>query len=94
MVLVYETSGNWSRIGDNQWVSDQYLKVIDNVVIPSTAINEGDIVQILASADRYVTGEKIPAFVKGVNYTVRQKVKNKILLKEINSWVYEENLTK
>lgn len=25
MVLVYETNGNWSRIGDNQWVCSDYL---------------------------------------------------------------------
>lgn len=25
-VIVYETNGDWSRIGDNKWVSSQYLK--------------------------------------------------------------------
>ena len=76
-------------------VYDTYLESIETTTIRSNSIiNEGDIVQILTSANKYVTGETIPSFVKGVRYTVQQKVKDKILLKEIKSWVFEKDLTK
>ena len=92
---VYETMNGWARIGDNKWVYDTYLEPIETTTIRSNSIiNEGDIVQILTSANKYVTGETIPSFVKGVRYTVQQKVKDKILLKEIKSWVFEKDLTK
>lgn len=56
----------------------------------------GDIVRISNDATRYVTGQKIPAWVKNRVHTIKQfsADKSKVLLKEINSWVYVSNIDK
>lgn len=48
----------------------------------------GDHVRIKASAIEYVTGEKIPNWVKERTYTILQIRSGKVLLQEIMSWVY------
>lgn len=41
---------------------------------------------------KYATGQNIPAFVKKNTYTVQQIDSNKVLLKEIISWVYVKDI--
>lgn len=58
---------------------------------PTQMINPGDIVKITGS--KYATGQKIPTWVKLKKHTVKSVNENKALLKEINSWVYINDLT-
>ena len=49
-------------------------------------------VRIKSSATNYATGEPIPNWVKENSYTVEQITNNKALLKEIESWLYLNDL--
>ena len=49
-------------------------------------------VRIKQSASTYVTGQAIPSWVKENTYTVEQITNNKALLKEIESWLYLNDL--
>lgn len=95
-VTVVEEKDGWSKIGDKKWVSSQYLvaSTSSNSSENLTSVKVKDKVKVKSSAKRYVTGETIPDWVKGRTYTVSQIAKNKILLKEIMSWVYLADLTK
>lgn len=55
-----------------------------------TTVRAGDIVKIKGS--KYATGQKIPMWVKLRKHTVKSVDSNKVLLKEINSWVYTADL--
>lgn len=55
------------------------------------AVRAGDIVKIKGS--KYATGQKIPFWVKLKKHTVKSVDSNKVLLKEINSWVYIADIT-
>ena len=57
----------------------------------SATVRAGDIVKIKGS--KYATGQKIPMWVKLKKHTVKSVSGNKALLKEINSWVYIDDLT-
>lgn len=58
------------------------------------AIKAGDRVMINSSASRYATGETIPASRKKPAYTVMQATPDRVLLKEIMSWVYRKDVRK
>lgn len=60
----------------------------------SSEINVGDTVQINSGAERYVTGQRIPGWVKNNKYKVIQKANKKILLNSIMSWVYVSDVHK
>ena len=94
IVTVYEENGNWSRIGDGEWVSSQYLIAAENSQVTQTTFRKGDIVRIKSTAEKYVTGQKIPSYYKKQAYTIMQKEEGKSLLKQIMSWVYDKDLTK
>lgn len=49
-------------------------------------------VKIKSSAKKYVTGQPIPAWVKNQKYTILQTKSDKVLLKEIMSWVYKKDI--
>ncbi|KGX87998.1 N-acetylmuramoyl-L-alanine amidase family protein [Pontibacillus litoralis] len=66
--------------------------VADKPSKPSDNIKVGDKVYLSKSASKYVTGQNIPSYVKGKTYTVQQVKGNKVLLKEIYSWVYKSDL--
>ncbi|WP_239255593.1 N-acetylmuramoyl-L-alanine amidase [Listeria ilorinensis] len=58
----------------------------------------GDKVKVIAAATHYQTGEKIPSFVKGPTYKIKQiksvnqsRSKRAYLLDSINSWVLEQD---
>ena len=57
-------------------------------------IKEGARVTLSANAKKYATGENIPAIYKGKQYTIMQVGKNrdKVLLKELYSWVYVKDV--
>lgn len=52
----------------------------------------GSKVKIKSSAQRYTSGQKIPSWVKGKSYTIYQTKSDRVLLKEIMSWVYKKDL--
>jgi hypothetical protein len=54
----------------------------------------GNKAKIKASAEKYTGGQTIPARIKGVEYTVMQINGDRVLLKEIMSWVYAIDLVK
>lgn len=59
---------------------------------PATAtVRAGNIVKI--KGNKYVTGQRIPMWVKLKKHTVKSVNGEKALLKEINSWVYTADLT-
>ncbi len=63
-VTVYETSGNWSRVGDNRWVSSNYLttSIYNNYVPIKTGYRTG-MYRVTASVlnVRYGTGTNYKA---------------------------------
>jgi IS30 family transposase len=58
----------------------------------NTALKVGSKVTLNKSASKYATGENIPASIKGKRFTVQQIKGDKILLKEIYSWVYAKDV--
>lgn len=64
------------------------------VASASSDIKVGDKVTVKSSAKKYATGENIPSFVKGKKYTVQQVKSDRVLLKEILSWVKKSDVTK
>ena len=64
------------------WVYICDLRILTNI------FEVGDIVRVKLSAKTYVTGQRIPEFVKESNYTVQEIINDKVLLHEIQSWVY------
>lgn len=96
IVTVTTEQNGWSKIGEGKWVSSQYLipTTSNTNTIVNTTINVGDNVRIKSSATKYVTGQKIPSWVKNNTYKVIQKKNGKCLLSSIMSWVYERDLTK
>jgi len=53
----------------------------------------GGKVHLKSSATHYATGEKIPNRYKNKTYTIQQKGSNRMLLKELYSWVKTSDLT-
>lgn len=51
------------------------------------SIEKGSKVRVKSSTKKYATGQEIPNWVKQRTFTVQEKDKSKVLLKEINSWV-------
>lgn len=54
----------------------------------------GDTIKILKTAKTYVTGENIPDKYKNIQYTVQQVKIDKVLIKELYSWVYVKDVVK
>jgi len=52
----------------------------------------GNRVNLSSNADTYATGESIPSWAKGDKYTIQQVESNKVLLKELYSWVRKSDL--
>lgn len=68
----------------------EYMKTLSNKKTTTTAkktIKVGAKVKINLSAKKYTTGQTIPLWVKLKKYTVKQIDGDKVLLKEISSWV-------
>lgn len=59
---------------------------------PETDFKVGQKVKVKSSAQKYATGQKIPAWVKGRTYTIQQVKSDRVLLKEIVSWVYKKDV--
>jgi N-acetylmuramoyl-L-alanine amidase len=58
----------------------------------SPQIRVGQKVKVKQNAKKYATGQSIPSWVKGKTYTVQQVKSDRVLLKEIYSWVFKEDV--
>ena len=95
-----ESIPNWVK--ENTYTIEQItnnkalLKEIESWVyltdLVKSNLTVGAKVRIKQSATNYATGEPIPNWVKENSYTVEQITGNKVLLKEILSWVYTSDL--
>lgn len=59
---------------------------------PKRDITAGYVVKINFSATNYATGQTIPSYVKGVPHTVLEVSGDKVLLSDINSWLYKKDV--
>nr|DAE10109.1 MAG TPA: PlyB like endolysin [Siphoviridae sp. ctGuJ10] len=73
--------------GNIGWVNDSCI-----VTQSSNALKVGSRVKIKSSAKNYATGEKIPDWVKKQTHTIQKISDEKVLLKEIASWVYKKDV--
>src|SRR5690606_4455727 len=58
----------------------------------SITFKVGDKVTLKNTAKTYATGEKIPSRYKGKKYTNQQVKSDRVLLKELYSWVYKKDV--
>ncbi|MDE5977110.1 MAG: SH3 domain-containing protein [Turicibacter sp.] len=65
-----------------------------NVSTESVAYQVGDKVRVKESATQYATGESMAWFVKGSIYEVTRVEKDRVLLADIVSWVYIDDVEK
>ena len=85
------------RTLDKGWASfvnmvKDYLKE-SYTQTPST-FKVGDQVKVKTTATHYATGQSIKSFVKGSMYKVTKVDRNKLLLSNINSWVWDYDVEK
>lgn len=97
---VQETRNNGSELLLKEIVSWVYAKDTTGGAVKASAPKAsadltGKKVTLNKGASKYVTGEAIPASIKGKQYTVQQTKSNNshVLLKEIMSWVYTKDVT-
>lgn len=98
------TEGRWNTFKDrvntvlkaihNGECSSELSSGTTDVNISSSPYSVGDKVKVLASAKNYVTGETIKEFVKGSTYQVIRVDHHKVLLSDIVSWVYDNDIEK
>ena len=58
----------------------------------SNTYEKGQKVKLKSSASKYATGETIPSWVKQRTHTIQDTKDDRVLLKEITSWVYKKDL--
>lgn len=78
------------------WVAEKDCKVdgVVTVPTPSTPIKKGDRVVLSKTATHYQTGQAIPKQYLGKTYTVQELGTNRVLLKELYSWVHSKDVRK
>ena len=72
------------------WVNTSDVTVSGGVKLKSYRV--GDRVHLSSNAKTYATGQKIPSRVKGKTYTIQQVKSDRVLLKDIYSWVRKSDL--
>lgn len=73
--------------GNIGWVNDSCI-----VTQTQNALKVGSKVKIKSSAKKYATGQTIPDWVKKKTHTIQKINGEKVLLKEIVSWVYKKDV--
>jgi N-acetylmuramoyl-L-alanine amidase CwlA len=73
---------------DTYITTESGTPVQSNVKAPTLKVGS----KVKVTGTKYATGQNIPAFVKKNTYTVQQIDSNKVLLKEIISWVYVKDI--
>lgn len=97
--LHFEVKENSTKWSNGVWVNPEpYLlgqKTIASANEPvAVPLKAGDRVKLISSASKYATGEAIPAWVKTGAHTVQQVKDDRVLLKEVVSWVYAKDVVK
>lgn len=59
-----------------------------------TTFKVGDVVRVKKTAEKYATGQSIPSWVKSSTFKIQQVKTDRVLLKEIVSWVYIKDIEK
>lgn len=83
----------WSRFTKMIQSELDSLKGVTSTTDTSSNFKVGDKVVVSKSATTYATGQNIANFVKGSTYTVREVKSDRCLLSDIDSWVYNKDLT-
>lgn len=71
---------------------DAIQAIVNKGQTKAETIAAGKTVKVKSSATKYATGQTIPSYVKNKTYTVQQIKDNRVLLKEIQSWVNVSDL--
>ena len=71
------------------WVSSSDLQPSNTSAL---RVQVGSKVRIKKNTKRYASGEQIPAWVKNQKYTIQQIKDSRLLLKEIQSWVFLKDI--
>ncbi|OLS02870.1 hypothetical protein [Tissierella creatinophila] len=81
------------------WFKDTYITYVSETPNRNPSVNTlisslkvGDKVILSNSAIKYATGQTIPSHIKNKAYTVQQVKSDRVLLKEIMSWVFTKDL--
>ena len=74
----------WSKFKDKLTGNTSTITGVNNL----TSVKVGDKVKVKTTATHYATGQAIASFVKGSTYTVKEVKSDRVLLDEIMSWVY------
>lgn len=84
---VIEESDGWGKLKSGVgWISLVYTSKIGNIAPEnSKRLNIGSKIKLIGS--NYATGERIPSWAKTSIYTVQQLKDDKVLVKELVSWV-------
>ena len=85
-------NGNVGWVNDSCIVSSGSSQANNNNVNTAPNISIGSTVTLSSNATNYATGQKIPECYKNRNYTIMQVGNGKVLLKELYSWVYTQDL--
>ncbi len=86
------------RTLDKGWASfvnmvKDYLSELNKPTQTANSFKVGDQVKIKSSATKYANSTKsIPSWAKGTTYTVSKASGDKVLLKEIASWIYSTDV--
>lgn len=86
---VFNKSQGMINVTTKQGVPGSWINPADN---KKTDFKVGQKVKVKTSAKKYATDEDIPDWVKGRTYTIQQVKSDRVLLKEITSWVYKKDV--
>lgn len=72
------------------WVNASDVSLVGNENTPVKTLQVGSTVKV--TGNRYATGQAIPSWVRERTYTVQQIGSDRVLLQEIQSWVYKSDI--
>jgi hypothetical protein len=74
------------------WINDNDVKSNQPQPAPSASFRVGQVVTLQNYATNYATGQGIPVSIRNKKYTIMQVGNGKVLLKEIMSWVLNQDV--
>jgi hypothetical protein len=90
--FVFNTADGMVNVTSKKGVPGSWINPADNKVNGKEDFKLGQKVKVKKKASKYATGETIPSWVKGKKYTIQQVKSDRVLLKEIISWVYKKDV--
>ncbi|MEK3888073.1 hypothetical protein [Bacillus sp. FSL K6-3431] len=89
--FLFNTSGDMINVTTKNGTPGSWINPTDNgsgsASAAPTTLKVGQRVKLKSSASKYATGQKISASIKNKTYTIQQVKSDRVLLKEIYSWV-------